>query len=111
MLPSDFAHVFSEQQEKLEAHFLSLLRKVPGLTDKAVLVEDLIQLTAFETLEYCLSPKSDNYPLVKLIWLKAENVWKTFIRPLKRKILTKPLEDRSALSSSEPTPLEILENK
>ena len=92
MCQENFTEIFNKQLLKLNKFFHKKLRNAEMFDQLEANKEDLIQTTALAVLTKLLIEKYNDYHLVKLIWLKAEDCWTDFYNYNKKnKGLSEPL--------------------
>lgn len=108
MRDTEFAEIFIKLTPRLEKFFRDRMKKpVPG-RDKALMTEDLVQLTAALALENSRKTEYDNYPIRELLFEKAKNVWWEYSHPPKKTISTELLSELPKEPTTSPTALHRL---
>lgn len=91
MRDAEFAQEFSKMALPLEKYFRDKMRTPAPRGDKALLAEDLVQLTAMYALENSRKLEYKDYPIRVLLIRKARNIWAEYRTPPKKKFVTEAL--------------------
>jgi DNA-directed RNA polymerase specialized sigma24 family protein len=95
MRDKEFAQEFARLASRLEMFFLKRMKKPIPQADKAQLVEDLVQLTAMKALEYSRRERHAHRSIEELLFKKADNIWKDYINPRRRRLIEESLQEGS----------------
>jgi|GEM_PF-2354708 len=109
MRNNDFTGVFETEVEQLDMYFHKALSKARLFTNFEDRKNELIQQTAFQVLLKLQKEKYNDYGLKSLIWLKAPDVWKNYIKSNTRKTKTTRVLDEEKDECAAPVPVENLE--
>jgi len=109
----EFAKVFEDMHPKLDKFFHFRLKNAgrSGTADWALMKDDLIQQTAYKALQYSRTLNGANYPLKKLIRIKAGNTWSEYIKQSKTKPFKHTSENAPEKESKDPDPLKTMATK
>ena len=91
MRDAEFAQEFSKMALPLEKFFRDKMRTPAPRGDKALLAEDLVQLTALYALENSRKPEYKDYSIKVLLINKARNIWAEYRTPPKKKFVVEAL--------------------
>lgn len=91
MRDAEFAKEFLKMALPLEKYFGDKMKTSALRGDKALLAEDLVQLTAMYALENSRKPEYRDYSIKSLLILKARNIWAEYTTPPKKIIVTEAI--------------------
>lgn len=104
----EFSQEFDRLSLRLEMYFRKLLRNSPVNGDRAVLAQDLVQLTAIEAWKNSQKPQYAETSIEKLLFYKADNIWNSYCNPPKKSLGMAPLELIEESATAEPNGLQQL---
>jgi DNA-directed RNA polymerase specialized sigma24 family protein len=91
MRDAEFAHEFSKMALNLEKFFRDKMRTPVPRGDKALLAEDLVQLTVMYALENSRKPEYKDYSIKVLLISKAHNIWAEYTDPPQKRFVPEAL--------------------
>lgn len=91
MRDTEFAEEFSKLALSLEKYFTLKMKTSVPRGDKALLAEDLVQLTAMYALENSRKPEYKDYTIRALLITKARNIWAEYTDPPQKRLVPEAL--------------------
>lgn len=110
MRDAEFSKIYIELSPRLEKFFRDRMKKPVARGDKALMAEDLVQLTAMLALENSRKPQYQDYSIKKLLFEKAKNVWADYVNPPKKAIRPEDMAVLAEEASDSPSQLQRLIN-
>lgn len=98
----EFSAEVRRLSRRLGQYFYSRLGNEIAPADKAVLKDDLVQLTALSTLKLSRKRKNDKYAIETLLFLQARHVWYRHTHPPKKHQFIDEPDEMHLLKSREP---------
>jgi RNA polymerase sigma factor (sigma-70 family) len=84
MRDKEFSDEFVKLAPRLEMYFVKRMQSPVSLYEKVELAKELVQETAMKALEYSRKEKYSDRSIEKLLFQKADNVWKDHVAANKR---------------------------
>jgi len=96
----EFSKTFERLMPKLDQYFRKRLKGSQYRGDKAVMIDDLIQLTALMALKNSRKSQCDKYTLEELIFIKADNVCNDLFKVKRHRVTELEEVESTAISNN-----------